>query len=145
MWSKDSSADGTSAHGSPGSPAHTVPQPLPLVPLVGDPKASSAGLGCTWLLPKASKATYFRQQYKNTRAGPKGRVNQQVSLRSAKLTALCPMSFEVLLPLSQRFPGENAMLQSSPCIFLVSCAGCRGIQGMWPGNRIDAVSSLSLN
>lgn len=26
----------------------------------------------TWLLPKASEATYFRQQYKNTGAGPKG-------------------------------------------------------------------------
>lgn len=59
-------------HGSPGSTAHTVPWPLPLGSPVGDPRASSAGLGCTWLLPKASQATYFRQQYKNTGAGPKG-------------------------------------------------------------------------
>lgn len=70
--------------------AHTVPQALPPV---GDPRAGSAGLGCTWLLPKASKAIYFRQHYKNTMAGPKAGVNQQVSLRSAKLTALCPVSF----------------------------------------------------
>lgn len=72
LWSKDSSADATNAPGSPGSTARTVPPRLPLVPLVGDPRAGSVGLGCTWLLPKASEATYFRQQYKNTRAGPKG-------------------------------------------------------------------------
>lgn len=63
-------------------------------------------------------------------------VNQQVSLRSAKLRAACPMSFEVVLPLSQRFPGKTQCSGAALVLFLVSCAGRRGFKGCGLGTEM---------
>lgn len=49
------------------------------------------------------------------------------------------MSSEVLWLLSERFPGNGAVLQID--LFLGYCAGCRGILGMRRGNRSGAVGT----